>query len=510
MNEKKPMKIDKELTTVAKGAGITFSGKAAGTGIKYITQVVLARLLGADLFGLYAIGMVVCQLGDVFSRMGLPGGTVRYVSIFQSSRDKQRLKGVLQQALGLPFLGGIILGAALFLSSGFFAREVFHQPDLIPVFRIFAVAIPFAASMTVGANATSGFQTTKYLAFILNFFHPAAHLSLIGLLGWLGWNLLGASAAWGAASALGLILTAYIILNIFPEKSWRKTKSIFETKTILRFSFPLALGGFLGFILIWMDTLMLGYFRPASEVGIYRAVSQTALLLMIFLNSLNSIFSPQIAALFHNEHRQKMKQLHRVATRWSFSLTFPLFLLICAAGKDILHFFGSDFTVGWAPLVILGAGQLLNAGTGGVGYMLIMSGHQYLKLISDVVLVAMNILLNILLIPKWGILGAAAATSISIAGVNIVRAVLVYLTLKIQAYDRSYIKPLAAGLLTLPIIFLIRHWLSSVHFLISLLVVGGIGVLIYALILWGMRLEESDKLILRKVIAKLGFNLDLK
>lgn len=492
------MKIDKELTIVAKGAGITFSSKTIRTGIKYITQVVLAHILGAELFGLYALGMVVCQLGNVLSSLGLPSGTVRYVSIYQNSRDKSRLKGVLKQAIGLPLLSGFLMGTALFMTSEFLALQIFHQPGLTLVFRIFAVAIPFVASMNVGAWATSGFQTTKYFALILNFFHPAVHLALIGLVGWFGLRLWGASAAWAVASVMGLMLTAYIILNIFPEKSWGKTRSIFETKRLLRFSIPLALGGFLQFILLWMDTLMLGYFRSASEVGIYRAVSQTALLLLIFISSLNSIFSPKIAELFHKEQTEKMGLLHKVVTRWSFSLTLPLFLLICAAGKNILHIFGANFTSGFVPLVILAAGQLINAGTGGVGYMLVMSGHQYFKLASDLALVILNVFLNILLIPKWGLLGAAAATSISIAGVNIARAGLVYFILRTHAYTWNYLKSLGAGFIALLASLWARHWFHSVHFMVSLFILAGSIVFVYFLVLGLLGLEESDRIILNR------------
>lgn len=499
------MKIEQELTTVAKGAGITFGGKTAGLGIKYLTEVVLARLLGTELFGLYAIGIVIYKLGEVFSGMGLQSGTVRYVSIYRSSRDRGRLLGVLQQSIGLPFFGGLILGSILFLTSGFIAQEVFNKPNLAPVLRIFAVAIPFGASMTVGALATSGFQTTKYLVYIRNFFHPITNLILIVFVGSLGWSLWGAAVAWVLASILGLILAVYFILKIFPEERWKKIKPVFETKRLLQFSLPLALGDFLGFILLWMDTLMLGYFRSASEVGIYRAASQTALLLMIFLNSLNTIFSPLIAELFHRNHLQRMEQLFKVATRWSFSLTLPLFLFVWLAGQDILRVFGSEFSVGWLPLVVLSIGQLVNAGTGGIGYMLIMSGHQYLKLLSDVVLVSLNIVLNILLIPRWGLLGAAVATAISIAGVNIIRGVQVYIILKVQAYTWSYFKPLGAGIITAITGLLVRHWFSSVHFFISLIVMGGIVILSYSILLWGMGLEESDKMILKKLKKKLGF-----
>jgi O-antigen/teichoic acid export membrane protein len=499
-----PAELDQELNTVAKGAGISFSGKITGTGIKYLTQVIIARFLGTELFGLYALGIVLCQVGETLARMGLQSGTVRYTSIHNSTRDLPRLKGVLQQATGIPLFGGSILGIAFFLSSKFIAEGIFAEPSLTPVLRVIAIAIPLGASMNVTAFASTGFQTTKYMIYVTGLLHPISNLLLVVLLCALGLGLYGAVAAWVAAAFIGLSVSIYFIRKIFPADSWKGIKSIVEAGKLLRFSLPLAFGGFLGFILLWMSTLMLGYYRSAYEVGIFRAASQTALLLIIILNSLNSIFSPMIADLFHKEDQNKMERIFKLTTRWSFSSTLPLFIIIWAGGQHILHIFGQEFVSGWLPLVILAGGQLVNAGTGGIAYMLIMSGHQYHKLFGDVLLVILNFLLNIVLVPRWGLLGAAVATSISMASVNLLRVVQVYVLLKVHSYNWLYIKPIGAGILAGFSSFVLRDWLPSMHFILALIIISVIILMIYALSMWAMRLEETDKMILGKIRQKIG------
>jgi O-antigen/teichoic acid export membrane protein len=248
---------------------------------------------------------------------------------------------------------------------------------------------------------------------------------------------------------------------------------------------------------------MVGYYRPSSEVGIYRAASQTALLILLFLISLNNIFAPVIADIFIKGEQEKMKQLFKTVTRWSFTLTLPLCLIIGISGKNILLIFGSDFSIGYVPLVILAAGQLINAGSGGIAYMLVMSGHPYKKLVGDLAAIIINLTLNIILIPRWGLLGAAVATGVSIAGVNLMRVVQVYFTLRVHAYSWSYLKIIGVGAVAALSGLVVRNISQHGHFLLSLLVTAGVMLLLYALLIWKTCFEEADRMILEKIRQKL-------
>ena len=497
------MELKQELGTVAKGAGIAFTGKVSGSGIKYFTQIIIARFLGTKLFGLYALGMVVYEVAELLSRMGLPLGAVRYVSIHHGAGDAQRLKGILLQAICLPFFGGAILGAAIFLASEYLAQNIFGKPELTLVLRVLAISLPFWASTVVTARATTGFKTTKYLVLIREYLQPLSNLIMVVFLFLIGLRLFGATLAWVLSFLLGFVSALYFIKRIFPPVAQKYIKPIFESRQLLKFSLPLALGDFMLFLLLRIDILMIGYFRPSSEVGIYRAASQTSLLLLIFITSLNNIFAPLIADIFIKDEKEKMKQLFKTVTRWSFTLTLPLFLVIGIGGKNILHIFGSDFTAGYLPLVILAAGQLINAGTGGIGYMLVMSGHQYKKLFGDLAIVIINITLNIILIPRWGLVGAAVATGVSIAGVNLIRVAQVYFTLRVHAYSWIYLKITGVGALAVLSGLAIRNFFQAGHFFLSFMVTAGVMLLVYALLIWKTCFEEADKMILERIRQKL-------
>ena len=482
------------LKKVAKGAEVAIAGRICSTGVKFLTQLALAWFLGAERFGLYALGFTIYQLGELFSGMGLHSGAVRFVAIHYGNGDEHKLKGTLLLSVGLPLVVGAILGLSMFFAADWVSTLVFDKPDLAPSLRVFALALPFGACVTVVAFATTGFQITKYLVYIRELFQPLLNCLLIVFLCLAGWGLVGAALAWLITAVLGVGLVGYCLHQVFPAIYKNEIKATFEMKKLVAFSLPLALGELSWLLLLWTDVLILGYFQPADEVGVYRAAAMTSLLLIIFCNSFGTIFGPVIANLYNqNQHRQ-MEKLFETVTRWSFSLTLPIFLILCLTGEDLLRIFGEDFTEGWVPLVILGGGYLMVAATGSVHNMLVMSGHQYLKLRGDIILAISNIGMNILLIPRWGMIGAAVATAISIGGVHILRIFQVYRVLGVQPYSWSYLKVIGAGALAGAGGFLIQQF-STLPFVVSIMSVGGVICVIYLGCLWKTHHDEGDRMI---------------
>jgi O-antigen/teichoic acid export membrane protein len=252
---------------------------------------------------------------------------------------------------------------------------------------------------------------------------------------------------------------------------------------------------------------MLGYFKPASEVGIYRAASQTAFLMILFNRSLITMFAPMIANLYSQGNLKEMKQLFQTGTRWNFSLTLPIFLVLAVTSKQILQIFGAEFGTGWLLLIVLAAGQLTRAGAGGLAmHMLTMSGHQYLKLYGDCLLAGINIALNFLLIPQWGAMGAAIATGLSMAGVNFIQLAQVKRVLKIQVYSRNYFKPMGAGAIAGLIAFIIQLRLTQIHFIASALTSALIITLLYVGLMLIFGLEEADRTIFKKILSRFGLS----
>lgn len=372
------------------------------------------------------------------------------------------------------------------------------------VLRAFSLGVPFVAGMNVATAGTRASQRMQYAVYAHDLLRPSLNLLAVLALYVLGWRLLGAVAAGVLSFGVALVASVYYLTKLFPEMLNVRLKPTFVTGELLLFSIPLLFVGFLGMLIMWTDTLMLGYFRPSADVGIYRAASQMAILLTMTLAALNAIFAPMIAELYHRESLEALHELFKVGAKWGFYLTLPLFLIMFFCASEILEVvFGVAYIAGVLPLIILASAQLVNVATGSVGNMLIMSGHQRVWFLNTLSVAAANVLLNLILIPRLGIPGAAIATGISIAGLFLLGLIEVRLILRMSPYDRRYLKGIAAGVVAAGIAL-------SIHFMLPESLPLGLSLLVQVMAILGgftavlvsLGLDPEDRTIWRVVRAR--------
>ncbi len=500
---KKP--LEKMVPQIAKGAGITFFGDFFGKGVNFISQILIARLLGTELFGLYALGLVIFNVAQTLAGMGLSQGVVRYVAIHDGAGNPEKVKGTILLSVGLPFIVGSVIGLVLFLAADGIANNI-GKPELSRVIKITSFGVPFMAAMMASIAATRGFKKMQYYVYVKNIFHPIANLALIVLFYWFGLRLLGAISAWIIAAGLGLILGIYYIKKEFPEFS--KVKAAFEAKELLKFSGPLVLVGFLQMLFIRTDILMLGYFRTSAEVGVYNAVSQIMILLVMVLMAFNSIFSPMVADLYNRNQLNELNRLLKIVAKWVFLLTLPIFMIMVVSPKELLSIFGPEFVSGWPAFLILALFFFLTISLGPVTQTLIMAGLQKLELYNTLGSLLLNIILNLLLIPKFGLFGAAMATGISSLCLHVVRLLEIISFLKLSPFSAKNIKVLLLGIPVLGLSLFIKSFFPEMHYLQSLALTTLCVMTLYSLLFWLLGIEEEDRLVLTALKKKIaGLNL---
>jgi len=224
----------------------------------------------------------------------------------------------------------------------------------------------------------------------------------------------------------------------------------------------------------------------------------------IGLQSVNQIFSPTIADLHARGQHQLLGRLFQTLTKWIFGFTLPLAIVVVTFAEPLMRIFGTDFARGWPILVIGTIGQLANAGTGSVGYLLFMSGNQGRLVKIQTTMTAVSVLLNILLIPKWGILGAVVAAAMANAGTNTWNLLQVRSSLGLSPYNRSYLHLVPAGIATVLVEFVLMrlgHLMrpNPLFIMISMVV----GYLVFFGMMLALGLDENDRLVADAVRNKL-------
>jgi O-antigen/teichoic acid export membrane protein len=486
---------------VAKGGEIAFSGSVVGKVAAFGLQLLLCRVLGPRTYGLYTLGVSIIGITQSFASLGLNQGVIRYGAMYFGVGDDKRVKGIILSAAGISLVSSILVATLLFIFSRAVAQKFFQEPDLTWVLRIFTFALPFYVLMGITTAFAQSLQRIDYQQGVQNIFKPLVNLALVGFAFLLGFRLAGAVYGFLLSGVLSAGLGFYFLWKLFPQII-PISKAKYQTAQLLRFSVPMFLISISYFLLTYTDRIMLGYFRKAHDVGIYNAASTTALQLTIFLSAFIVIFSPMVSDLYNKGNRRELKNLFATVTKWVFTLTLPLYIVLAIFSKDIMLIFGPEFTSGWITLIVLGFAQLVNVGTGPVGIILQMTGKQDIDFINGLLLLFINIGLNMWLIPIYGITGAAGATAVSLIFIHTLRLIEVNKVLKMIPYDKRYVKPIVAGAVTLfiGIIFKvyplpITHWVWILGGSVLLLVV-------YIGVLFGMKLDREDRMVLSAIKAK--------
>ncbi|MCD6216008.1 MAG: flippase [Candidatus Aenigmarchaeota archaeon] len=500
-NPKHQARLDKLIKEIARGGIVSLGGQICFKGLAFITHILLARFLGVASYGLYALGFTILIFIQRFSSLGLQNGVVRFGAIYLAEEDKARLKGTLLSSLLIPLSLGLVFCIIIFYFSDFIATEIFNKPALAFVLKLFAISLPFYSLMMVGVNSFRVFRKMEYEVLTLNIFHPFLNIFILAAIFLLGYRLIGAVLAFIISSLLSAILVIYLIYRIFPEIV-SNIKAKYELKKLLPYSLTMLLLGFSYILLLSIDRVMIGFFGSEVDVGIYNAAAMTASQASIFLGSFAPIFLPSIAELSNKNQFHNLEILLKAVTKWIFIFTLPLSMIFILFPKEIMGIFGPDFIDGWAVLVLLSVAQLLNASTGPIGSILTMSGRQKVELINSIFLGVSNAVLNIFLIQRYGVLGAAIATGLSLILVNIARLLEVYFFYRMHPYRYSYSKPIIAALGAIALYSLIDFVIAPKGgFRFSELAILGI---IYFLILILLGTDEEDNIVLQAVKKKIA------
>lgn len=498
-----PARPDRNILTVAKGGGIAFTGIIFRFGSRFVIGILLARLLGAEQLGLYNLALTAATVSAGLALLGLASAMVRYVSFFASRRDTAGLWGALQIGLALPAIVSVLAGVGLFALAGPIAERLFHEPRLTSLLRLASLIVPFLTLSDIIAAATRGFKKMQYTVVAQNVSQPIIRLILIVVLAIIGLNVARALAAFGLAVVIVFVLLLYFLNKLFSLKRPLRTARR-DIREMLSFSLPVYLSDLISTFGANVQTVLLGTLNTVTSVGIFAAVTQVNLIGGMFHRSIVTASMPIVSEIYSQGERDQMGRFYQTMTKWTFTVNLPLFLILLLFPAPILSIFGGSFVGGVTALVVLAWRNLVNVGTGICGVLLDMSGNTSLKLVNSIVTVALTLGLNILLIPRWGLVGAATASLAAAIIVNLLRLLEVFLLFRLLPYNLSFLKPVAAGLVTL-----VAAWGVHQLFLTEVnLVHTAINVVILFTVYAGMilllGLSQEDRTVLARLRQRAG------
>jgi len=430
---------DADNREILKGAGTTLILKITGLIFLYSFNIYLARLYGAEVMGLFALTLTAANIFTIFAKMGTQTSLVRFVAQYAGQRNFTAVKQIYNKTLQLVLPISIFLCIIFYFLSPFIANDIFHKSKLIIPLRITSFVLPFSTLIGVNTASLRGLKKIRD-AFIFSTVLPPV-LSTFSLIVFT-YFIVKSYLTPIYVNLLTVFTCALYSLILWQKYSKKLIKSDIYEKTIeikkseiVKVSMTMFMTSAMLLIMGWTDTFMLGIFRSASEVGVYRISIQIALLTSFTLGAVNSIAAPKFSELYWKNENNALKTVTKFASKVVFLSALPVYLIIVLFSKQILGIFGKEFIAGSIALIILATGQFVNAACGSVGFLLDMTGNQKIFMTAMLIGGTLNIVLNFWLIPFYGIIGAALATAVSTAVWNILASINVY---KIYGYWIGY------------------------------------------------------------------------
>jgi O-antigen/teichoic acid export membrane protein len=425
-----PRAEQRDVRVLARSGTLALVGVAASAALQFALVLVVTRGLGptgaGTLLEAVALFTIVANLAQFGANTGLVRSLPRSCALGRTAE----IRRTLSVALGPVVVVGIAAAAALYALAPAVGEVFFHGADrseAVADLRIFAVALPLAPLTIVLLSATRGLGSMKPYVLVQNVALPLARLAVVAALVVAGAGGVAAAWGWAVPLALAALASAVALARGVRRAERRASGEQHESARprariaaeFWRFSAARGVAGVLGMTVTWIDVLLVGALRSTREAGIYAAASRLSIAGAYALQAVGMAIAPQISEHLARGRTDRVEEVFRLATWWLMALTWPLYLVLLAFAPLVMGLFGDRFVDGHWALAILCVGMLVNLATGNVTVVLLMSGRSMLNLANAFVSLVLNATLNLLLIPRLGITGAALAWTASLVWINL-------------------------------------------------------------------------------------------
>jgi O-antigen/teichoic acid export membrane protein len=404
---------------VARGALGAFAVKVAAAGIGLGIEVLLARALGVNQFGIFAYVWAWLTVLALVAKFGWDTALVRFVPVYTTGERPGLLAGLLRYADRFVLLTSV--GMAVAVVAAVTVARNHLSAGLWSTFIIGAVALPFISLTELCRGALQGLKR------VVRGYVPGSVIRpvFLGLL--VGALLLAGDGQVSAGTAMACnVLAVAIAFGV--GLRWRgqalpaelsNHSPRYEYRQWLSVAAPLLVIAGMNVIMGQSDIIIVGYLKSARSAGIYTTATKISGLVAFGLSAANTVVAPLIAELYEAGRREELQRMVRFATRGILVFTLPVAIALALLGKIALAMFGAAFVTGYSALLLLLAAQAVNALSGPVGYLMIMTRYQGTAAAILSIAAIVNIGLNVVLVPRFGLQGAAAASLVTTAAWNV-------------------------------------------------------------------------------------------
>jgi O-antigen/teichoic acid export membrane protein len=398
-----------------RGSTLLLTGRIIAMAANFIVQVLIVRYLSKSDYGAFAYAFSLISLGSSLAVLGFDKTVTRFVPAYQERGEYHKLFGTIIMMVSTVFSLGLFIVLLVFGLKGWIAESLVSDPLAVQLLLVLIFLIPIQAldSLLIGMLAI--FSKPSSIFFRRYVLGPSLRISIVLLLVLFHGNVYFLSVGYIVAGAIGIIIYYGILIRDFRNQELWKHFNLqriqFPIKEVLGFSAPLLTSSFVYMIRTQLVIILLEYFRSTLDVAAYRAVQPVADLNTTVIQSFGVLFMPTMARMFARKDQDGIDKLYWQSAVWITVISFPIFLITFSLAEPLtLLLFGERYAQSGWIMAVLAFGYYFNAALGYNADTLRIYGRLRYTVIVDFVAMFVSLGLSMILIPRYGAIGAAIGT----------------------------------------------------------------------------------------------------
>lgn len=428
-----------------RGSSLLLVGRFVSKGVNFAVQVLTVRYLMKSDYGAFAYALSVVAIGTTFVTFGLDRAVTRFVPIYHEKRDYNKMFGTLVLVLSTILalgVGGVLLFYGL---QGVLSGKIIDDELALSLLLILIFLAPVQALDTVLNGMFAVFSRPTAIFFRKYVLGPALKLGVVLLLIFSNSSVEFLAAGYLAAGVVAVVIFSVILFRTLREQGifqhFHFRSLDVPVGAILAFTVPLLTSDLVYIVMGSVDAILLEFFHGTVDVAALRAVQPTAKMNQIVLASFGLLFTPVAARMFARNDTKGINNLYWQNAIWIAVVSFPIFALTFSLARPLtLLLFGEEYASSAIILALLSFGYYFNAALGQNGLTLKVYGKVRYVMGINIFAALLNLGLNLVLIPRYGALGAAIGTFTTLIVFNILKQGGLRLGTSINLFDWQYVR----------------------------------------------------------------------
>jgi O-antigen/teichoic acid export membrane protein len=438
--------VDPAAKKHLRGSSLLLVGRVIAMAMNFAVQILIVRHLSKSDYGAFAYVISLISLGSSLVVFGLDKTLTRFIPIYQEKGDYPKLFGSIVMMVSTIFSLGFFLVVLVYGLRGWISSTLIHDQLAVQLLLIMIFLSPIQAldSFLVGMLAV--FVSPRSIFFRRHVLDPGLKLLVIVLFIYLlNRNVYFLTAGFVLAGAAGVMLYAVILIKHLRKQEYSKQFSLktikFPVREVFGFTLPLLTTNFVYLGRHQLVVVLLEYFQNTVHVASFRAVQPVGDLNTVVIQSFGFLFMPMMARTFAREDHRGINDLYWQSAVWIAVISFPIFLVTFTLAQPLtLLLFGERYAQSASIMALLAFGYYFNAALGFNADTLRIYGKLRYTVAIDFIAMAITVVLSLILIPRYGAIGGAIATSGTLILYNIMNHVgLSYLT-EIKMFHWRYVR----------------------------------------------------------------------